>query len=770
MGCKPSYSGSRLNMDCLACGLGLGTNACIKSHFRTISFLPKLWKTMRYEEFNAIELDEEKTKIFTEYIAVIKQLERLLLDPKIYGHPSDDFYTQRRQILKEFYETAFQNPALAVKILESYSEPVHSKSFFLESQEEFFSWRDGIVDAFKKTKLYNLSLQQPDLRKIFLSLLGLAPTPFSESFIRKIPSNAKLVEGGSYNLNFGINVEIYFLEGKDTYLYVQHNPLIENLSEELTQMLRETIELELKKLKENVDYKSYYDEKFNEFRQHFLDLCSLKGYDVKPDVIVAMAREAANWTAGLGSPIENMALDAKNITDIYIDSQNSAIYIEHQKFGLCHTLWQYDKESLERAFLNILSSLEGRRRFDEQNPVIDVMLTRLSMRCHLQRPPATFGDLQAALRIMKAEPFTYPEYLSYKSFTPFFAGYDDLMVSLGFSEAVLGLKGVGKTAFTSAKIAAIGPKKRILPIEDIEEIPVNAYRKYGFHIGAIRVSSSDRDDVIPSSNELDLISMTNAALRMGDACVIINEIRSRTAIQGVINILNTQPGIFLLYNLHAQSLKDIQDRLELVFGIPSSAMFSTDRYTFLKKVYFDGRQVYRLVGYQFESDLEKRDFVNVFNFIRGKSIDDSFLECLFCKNKEASAKDLHNASLEKISKELKLNFIPPALKRRSEETNISVNNYIMYAFFKGKLYDLIYKAYLKHNIEALLKLDFVLKCNDFANRFIWPILNKEDNINWAEVDAKLLESFNLLLEKELNMLEAELKKTKTAEKKSSKKN
>ncbi|MCX8162965.1 MAG: ATPase, T2SS/T4P/T4SS family [Candidatus Micrarchaeota archaeon] len=759
MGCKPYYSGNRLNLDCLSCGLGLGTNACIKSHLKTISFLTKPWKTMRYEEFNAIELDEEKTKIFTEYIGVVRQLERLLLDQKIYGHPSDDFHNQRRQILKEFYETLFQNPALAVKILEDYSEPQHTKSFYLQSQEEFFAWKEGILDAFKKTKMYKLSLEQNDLRKLFLSILGLAPTPFSEAFVRTIPPNAKEVEGGKYSLDFGINVEIYFLEGKDTYLYVQKNPIIENLSEPLTQMLKETIEIELKKLKENVDYKSYYDEKFNEFRQHFLDLCSIKGYSVDSQTVVAMAREAANWVAGLGSPIENIALDSKNITDIYIDSQNSAIYLEHQKFGLCHTLWQYDKEALERAFLNIVSSLEGRRRFDEQNPVVDVMLTRLSMRCHLQRPPATFGDLQAALRIMKQEPFTYPEYLSYKSLTPFFAGYDDLMISLGFSEAVLGLKGVGKTAFTSAKIAAIGPKKRILPIEDIEEIPVNAYRKHGFHIGAIRVSPSDRDDVIQTSNELDLVSMTNAALRMGDACVIINEIRSRTAIQGVINMLNTQPGIFLLYNLHAQSIKDIQDRLELVFGIPASAMFSTDRYTFLKKVNFEGREVFRLVGYQFESDLEKREFVSVFNFVRGKTINDSVLECLFCKNKEASSRDLYNISLEKLSKELNLAFVPPALKRRAEETNIPINNYIMYAFFKGKLYDLIYKSFLKYKNDSILKLDFVLKCNDFANRLIWPIISKEENINWADIDKTLVESFDLLLERELKVWEEEQIKT-----------
>ncbi|MFN3909863.1 MAG: ATPase, T2SS/T4P/T4SS family [Candidatus Anstonellaceae archaeon] len=768
MGCKPYYSGNRLNLDCLTCGLGLGTNACIASHLKTITLLQKPWNTMRYEEFNKIDLDEEKSKIFLEFVGVVKQLEKLLLDQKIYGHPADDFYPQRKQILKEFYQTLFQNPSLAVQLLIDYTEPVHTKSSFLQSQEDFMAWKEGIIDAFKKTKIYELSTKEPDLRKLFLSILGLKSTPFSDSFIRSIPKNAKLIEDASYSLNYGINVEIYYLEGQDNYLYVQKNPLIENLSNELSLILKEAIDLEIKKLKESVDYKSYYDEKLQEFRQYFLDTCSIKGYDIDDQTALAMAREAANWAAGLGSPVENLALDSNNITDIYVDSQNAAIYIEHQKYGLCHTLWQYDKEVLERVFLNILSSLEGKKRFDEQNPVIDVMLSRLAMRCHLQRPPATFGDLQAAFRIMKQEPFTYPEYLKYHSLTPFFAGYDDLMVNLGFSEAVLGLKGVGKTAFTAAKIAAIGPKKRILPIEDIEEIPVNAYRRHGFHIGAIRVASSDRDDLI-GTNELDLISMTNAALRMGDACVIINEIRSRTAIQGVINMLNTQPGIFLLYNLHAQSIKDIQDRLELVFGIPASAMFSTDRYSFLKKIYFEGRQVYRLVGYQYESDLEKRDFVPVFNFLKGRSIETSKLECLFCQNEEASSKKLYDLDLEKLASNLKLKFAPPALKRKCEESNINIENYILYAFFKGKLYDLIYRAYLEYKTNALLNLDFVLKCNEFANHLIWPILQKEEKLNWAQIDKELMDGFGEILENELRLWEEERIKTGAKQTKQKKK-
>ncbi|MFH1306767.1 MAG: ATPase, T2SS/T4P/T4SS family [Candidatus Micrarchaeota archaeon] len=752
MACRPSYHGNRLSMDCLTCGLGLGTTSCIGSHIHTIAMLEKPWKTMRYEEENIIELDGKKSRIFSEYVGIIRQVEALMANPKIYGHPEDDQYNNRKNLIKDFYETIFQNPVQAARVLEDYSEPQPTRSVFLKGHHEFAAWVNGILDAYKKTMLYQISSKHLDLRKTFLSILSLKTMPYTQAYIKSIPENTRLVEGGTYSLKHGIEVDIYKIPGNDSLLYVQKNPAIENLSDELSSMLKEAVLAELKQTRENVDYTTIFEEKVREFRQQFLDDARAKSLPLTPPTAFAMGREAAAWSVGLGSPIENIALDRKNITDIYIDAQSAALYVEHQEFGLCHTLWQYNREMLDRMFRNIVATQKGTRRFDKDNPIIDVVLTRLAMRCHLQRPPATFGDLQAALRIMKDEPFTYPEYLKYNSFTPFFAGYDDVLVGLGCSEAVLGLKGVGKTAFTEAKIAAIGLKRRILPIQDIEEIPVRAYRKRGFHIGAVRVISSDRDDVPSSSSELDLVSMTNAALRMGDACVIINEIRWRTAIQGVINMLNTQPGIFLLYNLHAQSLKDIQDRLELVFGMPAASMYSTDRYSFLKKIRFGRKsRMFRLLGSQFESDMGKRQFVPVFTLERGNDISSTNLICNFCSLPEASSKQLYNIDLGEISKKLKLKFTPPALKRRCEETGLPPEDYVMEAFYKGKLYDLIYRASIEHSEPLLIEIDFVLKCLAAANNILHKYAGETPD--WAKYDKLMCEKFNEILQKEISDLE-----------------
>ncbi len=751
MACKPSISGSKVVMDCLTCGLELGSSKCLNSHLKTLSTFEHDFTTMKYEEEIIVDFDKEKARTITEYLKIIRQLESIILNPETYGHTQDEQYSKRKKALEEFYEYVFMSPIMAARTLEEYSEPLPQKKVFVEGYRKFQAWINGILKTYKNSRLYKLCEKTGDLRQAFLSLLGVKSLYFISSFILEKPDNAEPIDSpdANYDLGYGITTKIYNIPKSEANLYVQENPQVENMPRELQKLLKEAINAGMKENLENVDFTTIYDTKMREYRAHFLNEAALRGIEITPQQALAMGREAASWTVGLGAPIENMGLDNENITDIYIDSENSPLYIEHAKFGLCHTLWRYNHEMLEHAFRNIIAVTGHTRKFDEKNPVVDVMLTRLNMRCHLQRPPATFGDLQAALRMGKDKPFTYPLYLNYRSMSAFFAGYDDLMVSLGCSEAVLGLKGVGKTAYTSAKISSIGTKKRILPIQDIEEIPTRAYRKRGFHIGAMRVQSSDKE-VTGTTNELDLVSMANASLRMGDSCLIINEIRSRLAIQGVVNLLNTQPGVFLLYNLHAQSLQDIADRLELVFGVPSASMFTTDRYSFLKKVRFGRKgRIYRVLGSQYETNQKDHKYEEIFTFKRGTDIDSSQLICKFVENPEANEWTLEGLSMEKIASELRISFIPSALERRSKETGVPPKGYVTQAFFKGKVYSQILKTSQEQNDKEFLEIDFVLRVNSAANMLLKELEQADGTIDWKEVDARWAAKYPELVKKEI---------------------
>jgi len=748
--CNLYLEGTRAVIDLAKCPYEFASPEFINLHLKDLSTTEKPVKTIRYEEEIVVELDEEQTSVLTEYASVIRQIESLLLRTDIYGMKQDPAFEARRNVLRKFYEYVFMSPVLAEQELGNYNEKTPEKSIYMKGYQTFKGWVAGIRKRIVATKLYKLVKQTGDFRSAFLSLTGLKSLYFVESLVLEIPPNAKPVkeEDARYSLPFGIDVQIYEVPGEEAYLYVQSNPEIEKLPKDLTVMLKRKINEQFKESFQNIDWDVLMDTKTREYRQGFMDEALMNGVSIDPKQAMGMGREAASWVVGLGAPIENIALDKENVTDIYIDSENSPIYLEHAKYGLCHTLFRYNRELLERSFRNIVYSMKGVRKFDETSPIIDVVLKRLSMRCHLQRPPATFDELQGALRIMKERPFTYAQYLNFRSLSPFFAGYDDVMVSLGCSEAVLGLKGVGKTAFTAAKITSIGTRRRILPIQDIEEIPVKAFRKRGFHIGAARVQSSEREEAV--TKELDLVSMANALLRMGDAALIINEVRSRVAVQGIINLLNTQPGVFLLYNLHAESLRDVQDRLELVFGIPAASMYATDRYTFLKKIKFGRKgRIYRVLGFEYESDMEEKKFVEVFRFRRGESIDECMWEPKFLRNPEATEWDFSKVDMAKIEKGLDIAFIPPALARRSEETGISPEQYILQAFFKGKIYYEIYKSSETLKDKLLLDLDFVLRTNTAANKLISSLESEEGSVDFKEAWKRWVPIYKDILKEEI---------------------
>ncbi len=750
--CNLYLEGVRGILDMAKCPYEFASPEFLNLHLKDLSTIEQEIKILRYEEEIVIELDEQKTRVLTEYAEIIRQVEVILLKDDIYGLSQDPEYNKRKKVLRSFYEYMFLNPVMAVAKLEEYNEPTPEKSIFMKGYQTFKAWNRGIMKRVSETKLYELVKKTGDLRTAFLSLTGLKSLYFVNSVVLEIPPNAVKLEDNeaSYELSYGNQVQIYEIPGEDAYLYNVENKIIKNLSQELSKMLSNVINENINETYADVkDFNIMYNLKAREYRQYFMDYAMMNKIKITPQEAMVMGIEAASWTVGLGSPIETLSLDKENITDIYIDSENSPLYIEHAKYGICHTLFRYNRDLLERAFVNGIKSLPG-KKFDSINPIADIVIKRLSMRCHVQRPPATFEELQGALRIMKEAPFTYSQYLYFKSISPFFAGYDDVMVGLGCSEAVLGLKGVGKTSFTASKISAIGTRRRIIPIQDIEEIPVRAFRKRGFHIGTSRVQSSDIEVRNSPGGELDLVSMANALLRMGDAAIIINEVRSRTSVQGIINLLNTQPGVFLLYNLHAESLRDIQDRLELVFGIPAASMFATDRYTFLKKIKFGRRgATHRVLGFEYESDLENKKFVEVFKYKRDDTLEKCVLEPKFIKNKETMMYDLSSVDFAKFEKELDIKFIPPALVRRSEESGVAPEQYIVQMMFKGKIYDDIYRASEKTKDPILREIDFVVRCNTYVNKMLASLENENGEIDFAQANKLWEEQFKILLREEL---------------------
>lgn len=760
--------GNTLTFDCTNSPYEFMSSEFISAHIKSMITLTRTdFEKIRYEEQLVFELDGVKAKVILSYIHFLKQVEKLMLNDSIYGREDDDAYDRRKRTLQKIFEELIMNPLVAEQSIEDYNEPQPAKAVYFEAYKKYKTWLNGILKGLKTNKMYLLTKKKGDMRQAFIYMLNMKMMKLVDGLELLLPEGSKLLEDprASYELDYGYKISIYDVPNSESYWYIIENPLIDAVNDDLIQRAREMIAREMSLISsvQVKDFNLLYDIKTREYRKYFLEYSYKNGIKISMEQALALGRACASWVCGLGEPMEAVCLDKRFITDLYLDSENSPVYLEHSIFGVCHTVYRYNSRLVDQMFNNILAT-EPTVTFSHNYPIVDLVLKRLNMRCHLQGPPATFGERQAALRLMKQTPFTYAEYLNYNAFSAFFAGYDDMMVFLGSSEAILGLKGVGKTSFTAAKVVSIGAKTRIIPIQDIEEIPVMSYRKRGFHIGVMRSMASDKESE-ESNSALSLVALTSATLRMGDAALIINEVRSRASIQGIINLLNTQPGVFVLYNLHAQSLKDIRDRFELVFGIPAASMFATDRYSFLKKIKFGRKsQTYRLLGTCYESNIEEKKFEEIFRFDRGEDISSSVCNALFLDNPELNKWTIEDINLGDLSKNIKIKFYPPALKRRSDEKGIPVEQMIMQAAFKGKLYSQILKSFKETNFYPLLEMDFVIKVSAEANKLLKKLEDDKGNIDYYKVDEKWPEVYKQILNEELVLLKRKQSEDEEADK------
>jgi hypothetical protein len=206
--------------------------------------------------------------------------------------------------------------------------------------------------------------------------------------------------------------------------------------------------------------------------------------------------------------------------------------------------------------------------------------------------------------------------------------------------------------------------------------------------------------------------------------------------------------------MHAESLKDIQDRLELVFGIPASSMLATERYTFLHKFRFGRKErLYRIVNKAYESDPAERKFVETFEFARGTNIKESHLDCKFVKNPEASNWMLNDLDMGKMEKDLNIEFIPPVLQRRSGDSGIEPKQYILEAFMKGKVYSQIYKSSMDLNNKELTEMGFVLKCNSALRKLMIAKEKENGSIDYGDLQKEWDITYPALVKEEMRAVE-----------------
>ncbi len=403
---------------------------------------------------------------------------------------------------------------------------------------------------------------------------AIRPRFMKTKYISIPPPNSELVS--RYKVHGNIEVEIYKNPDNVRYYYFVTPPELK-LSEEKYSILDVAIKYMTEHKPETTEFaepEKMREVFFNIGRDLISEISSQMGVKLSTSDLDELASILVRYTSGLG--IIEIILADKNVQDIYINSPvgEIPIYINHAKFQECETNLiptQEDAEYWATRF-RIISG----RPLDEANPVLDTQVTVPggSARIAVITRSLSPEGLGFAIRRHRDDPWTYPLFLQpdIKFFNPLFAGLMSFIIDGSRTFLIGGTRSSGKTSLLNASMLEIMKKNRIITVEDTLELSVERLKQLGFNIERLK----SRSVITQVETELPADEAIRTALRLGDSCLIIGEVRSTEAkalyeAMRIGAMANTVAG-----TIHGESAYAIFDRVVNDLGVPPTSFKATD--------------------------------------------------------------------------------------------------------------------------------------------------------------------------------------------------
>jgi len=302
------------------------------------------------------------------------------------------------------------------------------------------------------------------------------------------------------------------------------------------------------------------------------DLSEEMGKTFEAGQMERLADILTRYTAGLG--VVEILLKDDKIQDVFINSPLGGIpiYIFHQDYEECETNLVPTPQDGDRWATRF--KLISGRPLDEANPVLDaeVSVPGGVARVAAINPRLSPDGLAFALRRHRFRPWTFPLFLREKYIDPLFGGLMWFVASYGRTVLIAGSRGSGKTSFLGSLMLQILPYYRMLVSEDTLELPVEQLRSLGYNIERLK----SRSVITRVELELPAEDVIRTALRLGDSCLFIGEIRSveSKALFEAMRIgamANTVAG-----TIHGESAYGVFDRVVNDLGVPATSFKAVD--------------------------------------------------------------------------------------------------------------------------------------------------------------------------------------------------
>jgi len=589
MVCDFEFVDGTIRVNCLGCVYGSNIENFEACMAKTIDKLLEVKGAERvvFAETRETEYDFEQTKMLIEIVNAYNKIlnEDKILNVENFGPKEcERFFPQRLAELQFLIQQALRKDPIGAyvkltRMIElakmNAEKPENSKCFksYIENVllpiERILSSCSLIQNAKPLPKDYRLGD-----RKVYRMLFHpmIRPNFMLTRFIATPPKHGKTVE--SYTIGKNILIEIFRVPGKVRYIYHVTPPEFK-LTEEKYSILDSARKYLVARKPTEAEFTE--PEKTREVfinigRGLIKEISRSMGADLKADEIEELAIILSRYTAGFGV-LEILLADEK-IQDIFVNSPIglTPIFIQHNDFEECETNLIPTKEDAE-AWATRFRMYSG-RPLDEANPVLDTELQVPGGRarvCVITRTLSPEG-LAYSFRRHRERPWTFPLFIKAKMFDPLYAGLMSFLAEGGRCILIAGGRASGKTSLLSSMLLEIMKKFRIVVSEDTLEIPIVQLRDLGYNIERLK----SRSVITHIETELPAEEAIRTALRLGDACMIVGEVRSREAValfeaMRIGALSNVVAG-----TIHAESAYGVFDRVVNDLGVVPTSFKACD--------------------------------------------------------------------------------------------------------------------------------------------------------------------------------------------------
>jgi len=264
---------------------------------------------------------------------------------------------------------------------------------------------------------------------------------------------------------------------------------------------------------------------FNVSRDLLQELAKSNNIKLPYSELNKLASILVRHTIGFG--LIEVLLQDKNLQDIVLNSPVTLtpIFVRHQEFDECYTNIlpsQEDADSWAAKFRMVSG-----RPLDEANPILDtdLVLGNIRARVAVIQEPLSPTGLAYAFRRHREDPWTLPLFIKQRMLNSFSAGLLSFLISGSRTFLIGGTRSSGKSSMLGALMLEILPKYRVIVLEDVLELPVDALRKLNYNVLRMKVRSA----LLKTTSEVGADEGIRVSLRLGDSCLILGEIRSLEA-------------------------------------------------------------------------------------------------------------------------------------------------------------------------------------------------------------------------------------------------